>query len=586
MIITYLQWINMYTQERNIQIVISLLKAHGIKKIIASPGSMNMTFVASVQADSYFEVYSCVDERSAAYIACGMSEESGEPIVLSCTGATASRDYMPGLTEAYYRKLPILAVTSLSDRENVGQLISQQVDRSQLPKDIAIESVYLPIIKDWKDEVVCEREANKAMLALYHNGGGPVHVDLCSSLAPVDLQDIKPARVIKRYTRLDVLPEIPKGKICVMMGVHKVMKHEIIHAIDNFCATNNGIVVCVNPKNYTGKFAVNAGLLFSQINYVGPLNEFDLCIHIGEVNTDTIGFKILPNTVWRVSEDGCVRDVYNSLTSIFQMTELEFFNHYSKCDITNDSLLREFNDADNELRAKIPELPFGTAWIAQTIAPRIPQESDVHLGILNSLRAWDYANPHSSIRTYANTGGFGIDGCLSSMVGASITSPDKQFYGMFGDLAFFYDMNVLGNRHVGNNLHILLINDDGGQQFRNSDHPASVFDVKAQSFISATGHNGPQSKNLVQHFVTDLGFRYMAAKTKEEFIDCIDSFIKEGESVILEVLVGKESDGLRMLRSIIPPKQPNKSMSKTIKTAVKKAVGKDKIEAFRTLLGL
>lgn len=62
--------LNYYTNERNVQIIISLLKANGIKRIIASPGTTNMTFVVSVQNDPWFEVYSFVDERSAAYIAC------------------------------------------------------------------------------------------------------------------------------------------------------------------------------------------------------------------------------------------------------------------------------------------------------------------------------------------------------------------------------------------------------------------------------------------------------------------------------------------------------------------------------------
>ena len=68
-----------YTNERNVQILIALLKANGIKKIVASPGTTNYTFVGSLQNDSWFEVYSSVDERSAAYIACGLAAESGEP---------------------------------------------------------------------------------------------------------------------------------------------------------------------------------------------------------------------------------------------------------------------------------------------------------------------------------------------------------------------------------------------------------------------------------------------------------------------------------------------------------------------------
>ena len=93
-----------YTDERNAQILISLMKKNGIKKVVASPGATNICFVASLQYDPYFEIYSAADERSAAYIACGLAAESGETVALSCTGATSSRNYMPALTEAYYRK--------------------------------------------------------------------------------------------------------------------------------------------------------------------------------------------------------------------------------------------------------------------------------------------------------------------------------------------------------------------------------------------------------------------------------------------------------------------------------------------------
>lgn len=124
---------NFYTNERNVQIVLFLLKANGIKKVVASPGATNITVVASMQNDSFFEMYSAADERSAAYIACGLAAESGEPVVLSCTGATASRNYMPGLTEAFYRKLPLIAITSSKSSSMIAQLVAQVTDRTSPP---------------------------------------------------------------------------------------------------------------------------------------------------------------------------------------------------------------------------------------------------------------------------------------------------------------------------------------------------------------------------------------------------------------------------------------------------------------------
>lgn len=81
-----------YTNERNHQILIALLKAHNIKYVVASPGSCNSVFVGSIQNDPYFTIFSSVDRRSAAYIACGIAREKGEPVIVSCTGATATRN--------------------------------------------------------------------------------------------------------------------------------------------------------------------------------------------------------------------------------------------------------------------------------------------------------------------------------------------------------------------------------------------------------------------------------------------------------------------------------------------------------------
>ena len=104
-----------YSVEKNVQLLLSLLKAHNIKRVVASPGSTNVCLVTSFQNDSDFEVYSSVDERSAAYMACGMAVETGEPVVLTCTEATASRNYLSALTEAFYRKIPILAITATNE---------------------------------------------------------------------------------------------------------------------------------------------------------------------------------------------------------------------------------------------------------------------------------------------------------------------------------------------------------------------------------------------------------------------------------------------------------------------------------------
>ena len=197
-----------YSAERNVQILVALLKSHGIRYVIASPGTTNLNFVASVQCDPFFKVFSSVDERSAAYLACGIASESGEPVVLSCTGATASRNYVSGLTEAFYRKLPVLAVTSTQNPMRVGHLVPQVIDRSEQQADTVVDSILLNMVRSNNDAWDCVIKANKALLALRRHGGGPVHINLETGYnQDFSLRELPPARVIRRIMPHDV-PEI------------------------------------------------------------------------------------------------------------------------------------------------------------------------------------------------------------------------------------------------------------------------------------------------------------------------------------------------------------------------------------------
>ena len=80
---------------------------------------------------------------------------------------------------------------------------------------------------------------------------------------------------------------------------------------------------------------------------------------------------------------------------------------------------------------------------------------------------------------FSNTGGFGIDGLMSTIVGAALADKNQLHYLVIGDLAFFYDMNVLGNRHVSATIRILLVNNGKGTEFRNYTNFASKFGDEA-----------------------------------------------------------------------------------------------------------
>ncbi|MFI3319814.1 MAG: thiamine pyrophosphate-binding protein [Rikenellaceae bacterium] len=575
-----------YTDEKGAQIIISLLKQYGVRKIVASPGTTNLVLVASMQSDPYFEMYSSVDERSAAYIACGLAAESGEPVALSCTGATASRNYMSGLTEAYYRKLPIIALTATQSVARIGQHVPQVIDRSVLANDITRYSATLPYVKDEEDIWDCEVKVNKALLECRRNGGGPVHLNLQTKYSPdYSVKELPKYRKIDRVTLADKFPELPKGKVAIFIGSHAKMSDEQISAIDNFCASHDAVAFCDHTSSYNGRYAVNFSVVSGQVNLdVRKTYSPDLLIHIGEVSGDYYSMGIVGQAkVWRVNPDGEVRDTFRKLTSVFEMPIEFFFNHYSQPNESNNSYLLLCQDAISQIRASIPELPFSNVWIAQRIAHLIPDGSVVHLGILNSLRSWNFFDLPKSVYSMSNVGGFGIDGCTSSLIGASLHNREKLYYLITGDLAFFYDMNVVGNRHVGNNIRILLVNNGKGTEFRNFGHPAARFGEDADAYMAASGHYGNKSPELVKCYAEGLGYEYLTASSKEEFDKVYSRFLTPtvtDKPMIFEIFTNneEESDALKTIRSI------EADTTSIVKKAVKGIIGREGISAIKKIV--
>lgn len=574
----------MYSVERNVQILIGVLKANNIKKVVVSPGTTNISFIISMVNDGSFEMYSAVDERGAAYIACGLASESGEPVVITCTGATASRNYFPGLTEAYHRKLPILAVTASQDFSKAGNLSPQFIDRTVHPLDTVKMSVQIPIIRSEADEFDCTLKINKAVLELFHRGGGPVHINLASDYRnEFTVEDLSNVRIFKRYSYGSTMPKIPEGKkVAVAVGNHKNWSESLTQAVDDFCARYDAVVIVDHSSHYWGKYRVLPTIVTCQEQYKSNLFDFDLLIHIGEEHGDyfTEGPLSRAKEVWRVSEDGEIRDTFKKLTNTFEMREEDFFRHYAgekNNAPTKHSQFDSFMAEISETYQLIPELPLSNIWVAQQIIPRFPSSACLELGVSNTMRAWTFFDFKEDTYTLANTGCRGIDGAIPTLLGMSLVNPDQVHFAVMGDLTFFYSFNVLGNRHVGKNLRVLLINNGCGEEFNIYPHRAYKIyggdHEKINEFIAAGGHTGTKSRNLVKHFAEDLGFEYLTASTKDEVLSHLDHFLDvtaPDKPMIFEVFtdMDAENEALKMIRNV------RVDVSATLKKTIKRIIGR------------
>ena len=273
----------------------------------------------------------------------------------------------------------------------------------------------------------------------------------------------------------------------------------------------------------------------------------DVMIHLGQIS----GSYAWPDTteVWRVNPDGTPKDVFGKLRYIFSMEEEAFFEgsvqKANEQNPDNTTFLEEWKHEDSELRSMIPELPFSSIWCVQHTAPLLPDDSVLHLGILNSLRSWNFFPVNPSVRCYSNTGGFGIDGCISSLIGASRVTPNKIFFGVVGDLVCFYDLNSLGNRNVQSNMRLMVINNGIGTEFKNYNHMAYALGREADEFIAARGHYGNKSHELLRHYSEDLGSEYLAASDKQEFLENAKRFTtteKTDRPMLFEVFTNSDEE--------------------------------------------
>jgi 2-succinyl-5-enolpyruvyl-6-hydroxy-3-cyclohexene-1-carboxylate synthase len=134
-------------------------------------------------------------------------------------------------------------------------------------------------------------------------------------------------------------------------------------------------------------------------------------------------------------------------------------------------LWKEIEDRECKRAEKyFNQAAFGNLSALVRVLKDIPSQSTVHLGNSTTIRFSQLVPARSDLRYYSNRGISGIDGSLSSAVGAAMVS-NQQHLLILGDLSFVYDSNALWNRDFPDNLKIVVLNDGGGGIFRLLDGP-------------------------------------------------------------------------------------------------------------------
>lgn len=564
----------MKTSIKQIQQIISLLKQNNIKHLVLSPGTRHVPLVHIAETDDFFKCYSVVDERSAAYIALGLSEALDEPVGFACTSATASCNYMPAMKEAYERGIQLVALTADKSRYLRFHGASQVINQVDMYKPYSRYSVDLPDVKNSFDEWYCNRCLNEAFLELNHHGKGPIQINF---LEPVDInvlasfsEGMMPTcRKIERVDNLDRAEEwkkvlSKKKRILVVCGQYLNSDGSLKKALKLFRNSYNTAIVCDNFSNVSDD-------LFIQSTLLGVTMSRD---EVKELKPDlliTYGTKYFSDVVsrfqgqgiehWDINSEGRVFDTSHSLLKIFETTPESFFFSLVSDNTCNDrSYENKWIEACNKRDNSVME--FTNYYVAKRVLESLPPGSNVHASVLNSMKFTNLSRlPNDTVAT-GNICTDGIDGALSTFIGQSNALKGLSLL-VIGDLSYLYDLNA-SITTFSNNVRILLINNQAGGEFH--------FNIGKHKIDTLDLHIAAGHKTNIEESNGMNNLQYISANSKEELEKMIPIFLGESESPILfEVFTNAENDGAS-LRKIFRRNTP-KTLSNRIAQLISKYLG-------------
>jgi len=105
------------------------LARSGLRLAVVSPGSRSTPLAVALWRQPEIEVAVIVDERSAGFFALGAAQAGGEPVALLCTSGTALVNYHPAVVEADESGIPLLVLSADRPPELRGIGAGQTIDQ-------------------------------------------------------------------------------------------------------------------------------------------------------------------------------------------------------------------------------------------------------------------------------------------------------------------------------------------------------------------------------------------------------------------------------------------------------------------------
>jgi 2-succinyl-5-enolpyruvyl-6-hydroxy-3-cyclohexene-1-carboxylate synthase len=542
------------------------LAAAGLEHLCLCPGSRSTPLALLFSQHPRIKVWMHLDERSCAYFALGMARVSRRPVALLSTSGTATVNFAPAVVEAMQSRVPLLVLTADRPPELRDLGANQTIDQVRLYGSASKWSLELPLPEASDAALRHVRVvAGRALDTALSEPPGPVHLNFPLREPLVPERGDFGAAPREPLVRTSRAPRRPQPEVLApLVEAASAAQHGLIVCgpqddaaladavtllaarlgwpllADPISGVRNGPhyqdVVLASYDNYLRDPALSTRLTPDFVLRFGAAPTSKPLSTYLQRHQQARQVLVSPDTLWRDPELTAGEVVFADAASLCQ----------ALCDTvpqraTSEAWLRQWQAAEQaSLRAidgvMAAEEQATEPGVFHALADLLPEGSSIFAGNSMPVRDLDsfFAAGPADIRILANRGASGIDGVVSSALGAAALS-DGRLVLVIGDLSFYHDMNgLLAAKRFAIDATIVLVNNDGGGIF---------------SFLSQ--HDDPEQfealfgtpHGLDFRPVADLyGLDYRRVETTGEYRDEIKATLGRPGVTVIEVPTDREEN--------------------------------------------
>lgn len=539
----------MTSDKKTVSLLADLFVKKGLTDIIISPGSRNAPLIIAFGGNESVNAYTVVDERSAAFFALGLAQESGKPVAVSCTSGSAVLNYAPAISEAYYQKLPLLILTADRPSHMIDVGDGQTIRQENVFASHIKESFSLPLNLDNEDDLTqASHLINQAIDACLFPEPGPVHINIPLDEPLYNTTDhgvegkventVEATSEVSQKLTNEFVDLWNSGKKVLILSGQSAPSKEKEALLSRLAEMDQVAVLTETTSNLN-----DVRFIDCIDNVLTAIPEGEEKAHAPQLLVTTGGAIVSkkikkylrdykPEHHWHLSASGEKVDTFFALTQIVETSPLDFLSSVTH---RLQSVSSDFGKSWVDLKKRVTklkadylkELPYSDLKVFEVLLQHIPANSVLHLGNSTPVRYSQLFGSSRKFEYFSNRGVSGIDGQLSTAAGYAVKS-ERINTAITGDLGFFYDSNAMMNKHLTPNLKMVVINNGGGGIFRFIPGPDTT--EQLEPFFEA--HHQWKAEKLAEAF----DVLYFKAENQSELEKILPEFYSDlSRPALLEI---------------------------------------------------